>query len=214
VAATTYRASAPRPLLSSPLEPVIIPPVVPDFVTCQTGDVLFEFVAGNLALDFVATVAERGTTDLEHLRTGDDLRAWIRQAGLLDAPPRTDLEPAIELREALFVVIAALVDDRPPPRRALAVVNTAAAAPPPVPRASGGAVRREGDIAAALSAIARDGLALFELDDPAALRFCADEHCTRPFLDRSRGGRRRWCGMAGCGDRAKAAAYRARRRGR
>ncbi|PYC65712.1 hypothetical protein C7C45_27955 [Micromonospora arborensis] len=29
---------------------------------------------------------------------------------------------------------------------------------------------------------------------------------------RSRGARRRWCGMRGCGDRAKAAAYRQRRR--
>ncbi|MGH1526542.1 CGNR zinc finger domain-containing protein [Leifsonia sp. L25] len=30
--------------------------------------------------------------------------------------------------------------------------------------------------------------------------------CTRPFLDVSRASNRRWCGMSGCGDRAKAAA--------
>ena len=186
---------------------------MPGRVTCQTGDVDFDFIAGNLALDFVATVAERGTTDLEKLRTGEDVRAWIQAAGVLDAPPRVaDPGAAIELREALYAMIEALVAGRPVPQAALATVNAAAAAPPPVPRAAGHSVRREGDLAAALSAIARDGLALLELDDPTALRFCADERCTRPFLDRSRGGRRRWCGMAGCGDRAKAAAYRARHR--
>jgi predicted RNA-binding Zn ribbon-like protein len=186
---------------------------VPVLITCQTGDVDFDFIAGNLALDFVATVAERGTADEEKLRSPEDLCSWIRQAGLLTAPPRTvDLTAAIELREALFGVIAALVAGRRAPRAALAKVNAAAAVPPPVPRVAGARVHRDGDLAAALSAIARDGLALFELEDPSRLRFCADEHCTRPFVDRSRGGRRRWCGMAGCGDRAKARAYRARRR--
>jgi predicted RNA-binding Zn ribbon-like protein len=197
---------------------------VPVRITCQTSDVEFELIAGNLALDFVATVAERGTTDEEKLRSSEDLRAWIRQAGLLTAPPRgLDLEAAIALREALYAVIVALAArgpeagpggaaEAPLPRAALAAVNAAAAAPPPVPRATGGTVRHEGGLAAALSAIARDGLALLELEDPSVLRFCADERCTRPFLDRSRAGRRRWCGMAGCGDRAKAAAYRARHR--
>jgi predicted RNA-binding Zn ribbon-like protein len=48
--------------------------------------------------------------------------------------------------------------------------------------------------------------------DRPLLSRCADDRCTRPFVDRSRGHRRRWCGMRGCGDRAKAAAYRARHR--
>jgi predicted RNA-binding Zn ribbon-like protein len=187
---------------------------VPVRITCQTSDVVeFEFIAGNLALDFVATVAERGTTDEEKLRSPEDLRAWIRQAGLLTAPPRTlDLEAAIEVREALYAVVAALAAGRPAPRVALAKVNAAAAAAPPVPRVVGDRLRRYGGLPAALSAVARDGLALFDLEDPSRLRFCADEHCTRPFVDRSRAGQRRWCGMAGCGDRAKARAYRARQR--
>lgn len=39
------------------------------------------------------------------------------------------------------------------------------------------------------------------------------ERCTLWFLDVSRGHERRWCSMALCGNRAKAAAYRARARG-
>ena len=57
-----------------------------------------------------------------------------------------------------------------------------------------------------------DVIELHHGPDRALLRWCADAYCTRPFIDRSRGGRRRWCGMAGCGDRAKAAAYRMRKR--
>ncbi|MGI3783352.1 MAG: CGNR zinc finger domain-containing protein, partial [Janthinobacterium lividum] len=70
---------------------------------------------------------------------------------------------------------------------------------------------RSGSWRAGLTAVARDGLALVDPGD-AELKWCADPTCTHPFLDRSRGHRRRWCEMSGCGDRAKAAAYRARRR--
>ena len=71
---------------------------------------------------------------------------------------------------------------------------------------------RNGDLRSGLSAVARAAIALFERADDSVLKWCADDDCTHPFLDTSRGHRRRWCGMAGCGDRAKAAAYRARKR--
>ena len=71
---------------------------------------------------------------------------------------------------------------------------------------------KAGDAKAGMSAIARDAIALFDRDDGSVLKWCADDACTHPFLDRSRGHRRRWCDMAGCGDRAKAAAYRSRKR--
>ena len=49
--------------------------------------------------------------------------------------------------------------------------------------------------------------------DRARVRECAGEGCTLWFRDASKTGRRRWCSMAVCGNRAKAAAYRARRAG-
>jgi predicted RNA-binding Zn ribbon-like protein len=185
-------------------------------VTCQGGDVTFEFVAGNLALDFVATVAEWTSTRLERLPDPAALGEWLADGGLLDAPVRAtqrDLEQARTERAALYAVVRALIDGEPPPARELEVVNAAAARTPPVVRVDReGRVHREGDVAAALSAIARSGLELFDLPDHDVIRWCADASCTRAFIDRSRGHRRRWCGMAGCGDRAKAAAYRRRRR--
>jgi predicted RNA-binding Zn ribbon-like protein len=42
------------------------------------------------------------------------------------------------------------------------------------------------------------------------VRRCGDGRCTRVFLDPTRNGRRRWCEMATCGNRAKAARFRER----
>jgi predicted RNA-binding Zn ribbon-like protein len=44
------------------------------------------------------------------------------------------------------------------------------------------------------------------------LRVCANPGCREIFVDRSRTGRRRWCDMRTCGNQAKAARHRARRR--
>ena len=48
--------------------------------------------------------------------------------------------------------------------------------------------------------------------DPARVRRCASGTCVLLFHDVSKAGRRRWCDMAGCGNRAKAAAHLARSR--
>ena len=42
------------------------------------------------------------------------------------------------------------------------------------------------------------------------VRICANDTCRWIFYDESRAGRRRWCDMASCGNRAKAARHRAR----
>jgi predicted RNA-binding Zn ribbon-like protein len=44
------------------------------------------------------------------------------------------------------------------------------------------------------------------------LRVCANPGCREVFVDRSRSGRRRWCDMRTCGNQAKVARHRARRR--
>lgn len=46
--------------------------------------------------------------------------------------------------------------------------------------------------------------------DLARVRRCADPRCPRVFLDATRNGRRRWCEMRTCGNRAKAARFRIR----
>jgi predicted RNA-binding Zn ribbon-like protein len=174
-------------------------------------------VAGNLALDFVGTLNERWTKRVEHLNEATDLSNWLVGAGVLDEPPTPDadtLREAVALRESLFTIVQNLIDapGQALPQVELDVVNQAAAHPPPtIALSPDGSLHREGTWRAGLSAVARDGLALTDTGG-AELKWCADPECTHPFLDRSHGHRRRWCEMAGCGDRAKAAAYRARRR--
>jgi predicted RNA-binding Zn ribbon-like protein len=172
--------------------------------------------AGHPALDLVGTVAERTTTHVEHLTTPEQLARWLVAADLLDTVPTvtaTDLAAAVRLREALYAVLRAAADAQPLPADALADVHAAAAGPAVVLTLdAAGALHRDGDVAAALSTVARAAIELIGGPDRHLVRWCADAACTHPFLDRSRGGRRRWCGMSGCGDRAKARAYRARRR--
>jgi predicted RNA-binding Zn ribbon-like protein len=50
-----------------------------------------------------------------------------------------------------------------------------------------------------------DALILGELE---RVRRCADPRCGRVFQDETKNGRRRWCDMATCGNRAKAARHR------
>lgn len=177
---------------------------------------MFDFIAGRLALDFVATVSERGTADLERLSTPADLADWIELTDLLDrrlSVTDAHLKEAKRLREALFAMVTAWTRETSPADRHRRIVNGAAAMHPPIPALTrNGHVTRDGNLGSVLALLARDAIDLAESPDLALVRWCADPLCTRPFVDRSRGHRRRWCGMRGCGDRAKAAAYRRRHR--
>jgi len=60
--------------------------------------------------------------------------------------------------------------------------------------------------------VARDAADLLTARDPQRIKLCASEPCRWLFLDESKNGRRRWCDMAVCGNRAKARRYRERQR--
>jgi predicted RNA-binding Zn ribbon-like protein len=178
--------------------------------------VAFDFIADRLALDFVATVSERGTTNVERLSTPADLAVWIEQADLLDrhlSVTGAELKEARKLREAIYAMVTAWTREEPPADRHRRIVNRAAAISPPTAALTrDGRVLHDGNLGSVLALLARDAIDLADSPDLPLVRWCADPFCTRPFDDRSRGRRRRWCGMRGCGDRAKAAAYRRRRR--
>jgi predicted RNA-binding Zn ribbon-like protein len=176
---------------------------------------MFDFIADHPVLDFVATVSERRTRYADRLTAPTDLDEWVRGSGLRPGlPPVTaaGFARAIEVREAAFTLISGAIDGTATEPAALGVVNGAAAAGPPAVTLDAELVlTRTGDLDAVLAALARDCIELLGGPDRALLHWCDDPTCTRPYVDRSRGARRRWCGMRGCGDRAKAAAYRRRR---
>lgn len=135
---------------------------------------------------------------------------------VLSAPPSPrpeDLADALRLRSALARCLRAAVERAPLPDRDVATLNSYASEEPPaaVLRTDGSVARAATDpIRAGLSAIARDAIELLAFG-ARELRVCEYAACGRIFLDRSRGKRRRWCSMQGCGNRAKVTAYRKRR---
>ncbi|MFI1383956.1 CGNR zinc finger domain-containing protein [Embleya sp. NPDC020886] len=176
----------------------------------------FTFIGGDLALDLVGTLQKRRTEPRDLLDTPAALGAWAVAAGLVDTAPPVDedaLATTIELREALYRLACARDTAQGHGARDRATLNDlAAGAPVTVALAADGRVRRTGDIAAVLATVARSAVVLFGGADAAHVRECEAPTCTRLYVDSSRHGSRRWCDMRACGNRAKAASFRARHR--
>ncbi|MGW0812795.1 CGNR zinc finger domain-containing protein [Streptomyces viridiviolaceus] len=173
------------------------------------------FPCGTLALDFVGTLqARRGPAPVERIGSPGLLDSWFVQAGLLDEEPgsaEADLSAALALREAVYCLVRARLDAGPLPVRAVTAVNRRAArSPVTTTLVTGGAVRH-GTACQALAELAREAVEVVAGQEAVLLRECGHPHCTQVYLDRSRGRRRQWCAMRTCGNRAKAAALRARR---
>jgi predicted RNA-binding Zn ribbon-like protein len=180
----------------------------------------FIFRSGRLCLAFCATVGERWRHSFERLPSPAALARWYAEAGVADVlVPVTgaDLDSARSLRESIYRAAQALIGGQPPAGDDEHIINRAAAPPPPVPGMNRGVVTLTAagpdPAASALSAVARDAIALFTTADAGRLRECASAECGLLFLDVSRPGRRRWCSSSACGGKARAAAYRQRRTG-
>jgi predicted RNA-binding Zn ribbon-like protein len=189
-------------------------------ITSQDGDVTFSFRSDRLCLDFAATLMFRSTaTPKDLLGTTADVVAWARAAGLvadLTPFPAAQMAEVRRLREDLYSLGCALAAAAPLPPEAITELNNAARQAPPtiqlaIEHDTEPTKRAYGDLAAILSALARDGIDLATGPDAHRVRQCHRDGCTRLFLDRSRAGNRIWCGMQQCGNRINAAAYRRRR---
>jgi predicted RNA-binding Zn ribbon-like protein len=175
----------------------------------------FKFRSDRLALDLPATLAGRLRAEpRELLATPHDLGRWLAAAGLggAVAPGPGDLRAARELREALYRLGVAAAGGRRSAAADRALVNRwAVRAPAPQLREEGWAWSRN-DVPSLLGAVARDGVELFGGPLAERVRQCEGEGCSLLFVDTSHAGARRWCSMAGCGNRAKVAEFRQRRR--
>jgi len=182
------------------------------------GELRFLFIAGRPCLDLAATVGERWRRSFERLRTPGDLSRWLVQAGMCDRPPAVEqaqLEAARVLRDAIYPA-AKSAGNRALDPKDLVVINRWAAHPALAPQLDRRRRVRwvaERPVEAALASIARDAIDLISGPLATRVRECAAEDCALLFVDTSPPGRRRWCSMDGCGNRAKTSAYR-RRQGR
>ncbi|MFE0100476.1 CGNR zinc finger domain-containing protein [Streptomyces sp. NPDC059009] len=174
----------------------------------------FAFVSGNAALDLAATVGSRRDEPIELLAVPADLKRWVAACDELPDRVAVDaaaFDSALSLREAVHRLALDRVLGRSFDPSSLKVVNAVAAGPPLTLKLGDKGLHRSGDLHQVLAHLARSAIALLA-DPEACLKECGRADCTRIYLDRSRGARRTWCGMDACGNRVKAAAYRARRR--
>jgi predicted RNA-binding Zn ribbon-like protein len=198
------------------------------------------FLAEARGLDFLNTLAIPVDVEVEWLSSGEDLLAWLEAAELLDLAALEEVRAVATSKEldAVAAQARALREwlrgfvqrhrGKPLARSAeveLEPLNGLLARDQTfmqiVVRAK--ADMRDGDSALKLVSRRRwrsaDDLllpvaqAIAELvttADFADVKKCEGSSCVLHFHDTTRGGRRRWCSMAVCGNRAKQAAHRDR----
>ena len=200
------------------------------------------FLGEHPAMDFLNTVASPRGEPIEWIESGRDLVEWLERAGMMPAAvakrftrtERSQLDRVAREARALREWFREFVGKHgglPLPQgtaRELSRLNhllardeayrqvelaesPAAGADTQVPVVRWRAERRWRTPAALLLPLAEAIGDLVCRADFQYVRRC--ERCTLWFLDVSRGHGRRWCSMAICGNRAKAANLRARARG-
>lgn len=179
----------------------------------------FRFGLGHVVLELLATLASRAGDPHERLQEPRDLERWLELAGLAhDA--RCDaalLCEARQLREAIYRSLDAARSGRMLPSEDLELVNAWARQPGLAPQLDARLSLTWSGPDPARAALARLASAAVELlagPELTRVRNCASPTCSLLYIDRSRPGRRRWCSMARCGNRAKTSRYRQARRAR
>ena len=193
----------------------------------------FQLVAGNLCLDFINTLDDRGDPEREKelLTSYADVLAFLRQSTALPEHllrrlahlrgAHETLARARAVREALHRVFAAIVEQRNPAASDLDEISSEwrrVSAHFHLRRGLGGFEWQwsDGDGETAgdrvLWPVLRSAVDLLTSPDLERVRACESEGCRWLFLDTSRNHSRRWCDMKVCGNRAKVRRFYQRQR--
>ena len=185
------------------------------------------------AVSFLNTTGLINGRPFEDLPTAAAAIEWLANGGFLDGEAaaaegrrfeaaadggRPDLRRVHAARAGLRELTDALAEDRAPRAFALDGVNAVLRGRETTQLVRAGthlrlAHRREGTpVDQALAMIARAIAEEMSEGRPERFRICKNDRCRWAFYDRSRPGTRRWCEMASCGNRMKAARHRARHR--
>jgi predicted RNA-binding Zn ribbon-like protein len=183
--------------------------------------------------DFLNTDDTENGFPVDKLPTLDDALDWFVDRGVIhgegadrvraqvsshDPLMARDLARVHAVRSALREVSLSIAEKRSPDAGALETINRALHARQVielVPGPDGCYVdhRHVGDpVDDALARLADPLVMELTAGHPERVKVCASDTCQWIFYDDSRTSRRRWCDMATCGNRAKAARHRARER--
>jgi predicted RNA-binding Zn ribbon-like protein len=196
----------------------------------------FQFVGGDLALDFCNTVGgKRGGIAREKFHSLNDFISWAEQGKLLKPDQAASLKRytarhpsnaaellarATELREAIFRIFISASDEKTPAQEDMARLNAELAASLGRLRI-GPAKEGEGFVwqwadeqlkpEHLLGPVARSAAELLVRPELVAkIHQCEGDNCGWLFVDCSKNHSRRWCDMRDCGNRAKVRRHRKR----
>ncbi|MEO5574420.1 MAG: ABATE domain-containing protein [Gammaproteobacteria bacterium] len=194
----------------------------------------FIFIAENLALDLVNTQLMRDGAPVDILEDYAALVDWLTQAGVLDAAQakaalkkwgnnaegKRVYERVRLLRGALRAMAEHIVAEKAVPQSSLNEINEVlrhGTAYVQITRKCGVFEKRlHVDHAEAIQLIlpiAETASDLLCSGDLTLVKKCNNPNCILFFYDTTKNHARRWCSMAGCGNRMKAAAHYRRLRG-
>ena len=197
----------------------------------------FVFDGGTLALDLLNTWRFNADQPLDLLQSPEDLVIWLAAAGLPDgadcaelssSPPnrRILLDEALWLRRDILLIVQSLVAGELPPPYTVDALNRILTESGTSFRLDSLTIPPEGDqeegmegqlvlnvhehissVLGVLQPIALSAARIVTEVNPTRIRQCASSNCMYWFLDTSKSGRRRWCSMSRCGNRAKVAKH-------
>lgn len=191
------------------------------------------FVADAPALDFLNSIASPAGAPVEWIVDGEGLVAWLRQAELVPGPVLREMAghagleevatQARELREWFRRFVASHMG-KPLDAgavRQLAPLNRLLerderherlAVDPSTGQLALTKVRRWSTPESLLFPVAEAMARFVASEDFRDIKTCEGAHCTLLFADHTRARARRWCSMSACGNRAKVAAHRSRKK--
>lgn len=181
------------------------------------NNVKFQFVGNNQALDFINTVIGKDAEEIDLLETPEALALWLKAAGygVKATISAQSYKKALALREAIRTLMAEQsyinLKDLDDARRVLNEWLKHIQSHKALVYSEG---KFEFETSEAphsadyfLSQIAQAAASLLVETPPGRIRQCANPSCVLTFKDTSKSGRRKWCSMEICGNRAKVATH-------
>ncbi len=179
-------------------------------------------VADHVALDLLNTESRSGEQYVDFWRSGDDVLHWLARCGIDAGQPGGGAAKDALLHDAkeLRAIVRELVErrkngERGNPDQLNLYLATRQSAPVLEWGEDGPVLARRLPSPSAQQALGRVAEAAAELlanGQFEYVRQCEHPECVLWFYDRTKSHRRRWCSMALCGNRHKAAEFRKRTR--
>ncbi|WP_417421683.1 CGNR zinc finger domain-containing protein [Halomonas sp.] len=179
-------------------------------------------IAGNLAINFINTQFGVGEEHQECLTDSSSVITWLQQAGVLseyrESPPSGLVRLARELRDNMRELLISAQQGRGADP---AVINHVLERGCPLEKIEWQPAeasfqkktyRRNLESESLLQPVAWALVKLLTEEDVQLVKECEASDCILLFHDQTKSHRRRWCSMASCGNRMKAAAHRARKK--